>query len=893
MGELRRTMSRSKGGLTMKVADDLEANLDPRLPLMQDADLRDKVVLLRVDHNVVKKGKILDQYRIDCTLATMYNLIERGGRPILMTHVGRPLDKKTRTIRCDVESSVEPIVQYLQRKLRIKFAVPVFPPYGDQGIQSIDTSINHLIQDLKARRIGGIYLPNTRWFVGEEGKPEQRQRFAVELAGLADVYINDAFGSWQPHASTYDIAKLLPSYAGLCMQNELVHVRAILSPERPFVAVVAGSKYDTKIGPLKEIYKVVDQLILGGVVYNTYLCAKYGIHIAGVTQEDIELAKELVEEDKDAKKLVELPALIESDTLEGKIEGQYRRIFVKDFRPGQEYRYVLDADPSSFEEGPAVDVLAKAKTIFVNAVMGMTPHFSDGTSTMDLVIDQNTEAQKYYGGGDTLQEFKLLHPGLYHAALDNSKYYLFTGGGTVLNVIEAQDPYSLETVNMLIQNADFAIQAPTPPLRATGSLLSPSFGSYTCGRHLFDELAVCNLSLSYYQVGPLRRAVVEEVQPERVDKNIHMLEDISHGDPSLGALLWEALRTAAAAATAFLALAWRCSRRRWASAPTAAAGGGGGCDLYEGVVRHSRRRPVRHEFEYPLRNALIDLDAAPPWFVASSARHHMTADQARELAATDGRVLLLTNPVSLQYEQNPISVYYCYSKAAAVALASEKTLSCCIAEVTNTPWAERVTFCFQPGNDFVPKPLHVSPFMDMDSRWHIRATPPGKTLELAFTADHPQLGEYFYASLRTTRTDAVREPEWFLCFSTHKVALRIYWQALWLWWKGVPVVPHPKYDQGSLIYPQNVVRRHCLEKQGAVGDVPVSGGCPYRWQAMEFPRDAAFASSPVPSVAIVAAKLLEQAALPAENVHCSHPHISCGEGPLQPLPILPQPLDEA
>eukprot|EP00850_Spirogloea_muscicola_P021770 SM000261S09969 [mRNA] locus=s261:117132:125139:+ [translate_table: standard] len=721
MGELRRTMSRSKGGLTMKVADDLEANLDPRLPLMQDADLRDKVVLLRVDHNVVKKGKILDQYRIDCTLATMYNLIERGGRPILMTHVGRPLDKKTRTIRCDVESSVEPIVQYLQRKLRIKFAVPVFPPYGDQGIQSIDTSINHLIQDLKARRIGGIYLPNTRWFVGEEGKPEQRQRFAVELAGLADVYINDAFGSWQPHASTYDIAKLLPSYAGLCMQNELVHVRAILSPERPFVAVVAGSKYDTKIGPLKEIYKVVDQLILGGVVYNTYLCAKYGIHIAGVTQEDIELAKELVEEDKDAKKLVELPALIESNTLEGKIEGEYRRIYVKDFRPGQEYQYVLDADPSSFEQGPAVDVLAKAKTIFVNAVMGMTPQFSDGTSTMDLVIDQNTEAQKYYGGGDTLQEFKLLHPGLYHAALDNSKYYLFTGGGTVLNVIEAQDPYSLETVNMLVQNADFI--------------------------------------LSYYQV----------------------------------------------------------------------------------PVTSLTSQPQNEQLElYRLRNALVDLDAAPPWFVASSARHHMTADQAREFAATDGRVLLLTNPVSLQYEQNPISVYYCYSKAAAAAPTSEETLSCCIAEarytqttyyfVTNTPWAERVTFGFQPGNDFVPKPLHVSPFMDMDSRWHIRATPPGKTLELAFTADHPNLGEYFFASLRTTRTDAVREPEWFLCFSTHKVALRIYWQALWLWWKGVPVVPHPKYDQGSLIYQQNVVRRHCLEKQGAVGDVPVSGGCPYRWQ---------------------------------------------------------------
>eukprot|EP00246_Nothoceros_aenigmaticus_P011829 TRINITY_DN337_c0_g1_i5.p1 TRINITY_DN337_c0_g1~~TRINITY_DN337_c0_g1_i5.p1 ORF type:complete len:418 (-),score=75.20 TRINITY_DN337_c0_g1_i5:8-1261(-) len=393
------------------------ADLDPRLPVVQDADLQDKVVLLRVDHNVVKRGKIQDQYRIDVTLATLYNIVERGGRPILMTHIGRPFDKKAKKIAIRKDDSVEAVVSYLQRKLKIKFAMPQFHTNGsDEGIPDIDTSINWLIHDLRARKIGGIYLPNTRWFAGEEDKGEKMQRFVVQLAGLADVFVNDAFGSWQSHASTYHITKYLPSYAGLCLQDELVNVKSVLNPTRPFVAVVAGSKYDTKIGPLSEIYKKVDKLVLGGVMYNTVLCAKYGVKIKGVEDSDIELAKGLVELDKEAKKLVELPYLIESDTLEGRVEGQFRTICIQDFSPGKKFQYVVDVAPKSFENEAVIDTLQSAKTIFVNAVMGFMPHFSEGTSKMDEVIDRNRSAQKYFGGGDTLQEFKryglfqMLHP---------------------------------------------------------------------------------------------------------------------------------------------------------------------------------------------------------------------------------------------------------------------------------------------------------------------------------------------------------------------------------------------------------------------------------------------------------------------------------------------------
>lgn len=429
-----------------------DENLNPDLPLIQDADLNNKVVLVRVDHNVVKKGKIRDPYRIDATLGTLYNIVERGGRPILMTHIGRPRDKKTGSIKVSDDSTVQPVVEYLERKLHTKFAVPEFPASGDHGIRDIDTSINWHIRDLMAHRIGGIYLPNTRWFEGEEANGEKRGRFAKQLAALADVFVNDAFGSWQPHASTVDLTEYLPSFAGFLLQRELSNLKHLLSPKKPFVAVVAGAKYDTKIGPLKQIYNKVDHLILGGVMYNAFLAAKYGIRIAGVSDSDVEAAKELVERDKTARKVVELPQVVESDVFDGRIEGKYRTINIKDLEEGKQYGYFLDVAPQSFESSEVASVIGSAETIFVNAVMGFTPHFFEGSEKLDRTIDKNQTAQKFYGGGDTLQEFKNLSPGLYLAAMDDAQYYFFTGGGTVLKAIEEGTPYALEPVKALIEN---------------------------------------------------------------------------------------------------------------------------------------------------------------------------------------------------------------------------------------------------------------------------------------------------------------------------------------------------------------------------------------------------------------------------------------------------------
>ncbi len=426
--------------------------LDPRLPTIQQADLAGKTVLVRFDHNVVKDGEIKDPFRIDQTFGTLYNIVERGGRPILMTHVGRPKDKKTGDIACRTGDSVEPIAQYLEHKLHTTFHIPRFNIDPKLGIVGIDTSINLAIRSLREHKIGGIYLPNTRWFQGEEAVGEVKENFALQLAGLADIFINDAFGSWQPHASTYDVTKHLPSYAGFLMQQEIANLNSVINPVRPFIAVVAGAKYDTKIGPLYAIYDKVDKLILGGVIYNAYLCAKYGVRIAGVSDKDITAARDLVEKDKGNRKIVELPYLVESDILEGKVEGKYRSLSIKDFSPGKQYNYILDIDARSFEDAAVAGSILDARTIFVNAVMGFTPHFSAGSAALDSTIDHNRTAIKMYGGGDTLQEFKNLCPGLYLSVLDNTQYYFFTGGGTVLSAIEQGSPYGLKPVQALMEN---------------------------------------------------------------------------------------------------------------------------------------------------------------------------------------------------------------------------------------------------------------------------------------------------------------------------------------------------------------------------------------------------------------------------------------------------------
>lgn len=423
--------------------------------MIQDADLKGKIVLVRVDHNVVKSGIIHDPYRIDATFGTLFYILSKGGKIILMTHVGRPKDKKTGKITIDDKTSVQPIVDYLENKLHIKIEVPDFYSHENNGYLSIETNVNHSIRRLRNHDVDMIYLPNTRWFTGEEAKGADQERFANQLAGLADIYVNDAFGSWQAHASTVGVTKYLPSYAGFLMQREIENLNRIFEAESPFVAVVAGSKFDTKIESLYALLKKADKLVLGGVIYNAYLCAKYDFKIKGVEEEDVALAREFVEFAKQYPgKVVEMPIICESDVFGERIEGKYRIHDIRKVPRGTEFNWVMDVDPRCYDEPEIIDVFHSAKTIFVNAVMGFVPHFNEGTIALDTIIDQNPQAVKLYGGGDTMQELKRLLPGLYIMALDSKDYYIFTGGGAVLKAIEQNSHLGIAPIKALIESAN-------------------------------------------------------------------------------------------------------------------------------------------------------------------------------------------------------------------------------------------------------------------------------------------------------------------------------------------------------------------------------------------------------------------------------------------------------
>lgn len=427
------------------------ANLQD-LPRIQDADLKGKRVLIRVDHNVVKKGSIKDPTRIEATFGTLFNVISKGGKPILMTHVGRPRDKKTGDINMSPDSAVDPIVDYLKQKLYVDFEIPQFPD-DPKGYAGMYDSIKPALERLDNGAIDGIYLPNTRWFRGEEASDDLRDQLAGEFASIADVFVNDAFGSWQPHASTAFVPRKLPSFAGRLMQKELGNLDRIYIPEKPLLAVVAGSKFDTKIDTLKALLETADKLVLGGVMYNAYLCAKYGFKIKGIDDSEVESAKKFVQMvDARPGKLIEPPYIVESDTLDGKFENKYRTFSINDLDKGSELGYVLDVSEESFEDSQVKLAFSQARTIFVNAVMGMTPHFGEGTAALNRTIAANDKAMKLFGGGDTVRELKNLSPEVYIKSQNDSKYYLFTGGGAVLKAIQEGSALGLGPVKALIES---------------------------------------------------------------------------------------------------------------------------------------------------------------------------------------------------------------------------------------------------------------------------------------------------------------------------------------------------------------------------------------------------------------------------------------------------------
>ena len=264
-----------------------------------------------------------------------------------------------------------------------------------------------------------------------------------------------------------------------------------------------------------------------------------------------------------------------------------------------------------------------------------------------------------------------------------------------------------------------------------------------------------------------------------------------------------------------------------------------GAAFYQGLVMHSRKRPKENSFSYPVRMAIIDLDSPPSWFHPGDG-DTLTSDQARDLTGTSGPVRLLTHPPSAGYTQNPISVYYCYKDGAEWGEGKpDPNPEQCLAEVTNTPWGERVTFAFRPAvgglaqGEKVCKSLHVSPLMDMKSEWTVKAPPPtDRKIFLSVAATHPEYGEYFLATLDAKRDTSVADlPNEIASLDTllrfgfqpQRVAAWIYWQAVVLLWKGVSFYPPPNES-----YKDRVVKESKHPR--------MEGGKPFLWRgAQEWP----------------------------------------------------------
>ena len=177
------------------------------------------------------------------------------------------------------------------------------------------------------------------------------------------------------------------------------------------------------------------------------------MNIEGVSEEDRALAMELVALDQKENKIVETPFLVESDIREERVGGKFRTIDITDPGRSRSFNYLLDVDPKSLQSSAVNEAILSAKTIFVNAVMGMMPHFFEGSQALYRLICSNRSAMKLFGGGDTLQELKNLCPGDYLRGLDDKDTYYFTGGGSVLAAIEQGTPYGLKPVEALMERS--------------------------------------------------------------------------------------------------------------------------------------------------------------------------------------------------------------------------------------------------------------------------------------------------------------------------------------------------------------------------------------------------------------------------------------------------------
>lgn len=374
---------------------------------IKDVDVQGKRVLVRVDFNVpIKEGKVGDDTRIRAALPTLTYLLDHGAALILCSHLGRPKGKP------DPALSLKPVAEHLGELL-------------DQKVAFAEDCIGPPAQTAAGKLQPGdvLLLENTRFHAEEKANDPE---FAKKLASLADIYVNDAFGSaHRAHASTEGVANYLPAAAGFLMEKEIRYLgQAIANPDHPFIAILGGAKISDKIGVIRNLLEKADQVLIGGGMANTFFKAQgYPVGDSLVEDEVLDTARELIEEGGNR---LRLPVdVVIADDFSAEAERK-----VMSMGPVPEGWRILDVGPETIDSFSRV--IADAGTVVWNGPMGVFefPRFAEGTVRLAEAVAKS-DAVSIIGGGDSVAAIQ-------EAGLGEAVTHISTGGGASLEMLEGK-----------------------------------------------------------------------------------------------------------------------------------------------------------------------------------------------------------------------------------------------------------------------------------------------------------------------------------------------------------------------------------------------------------------------------------------------------------------------